>query len=271
MAAIGAGKDFFEFSYVDYKEMRYDTPFQKSELLFLEFVRKHDFSKKNLLDVACGSGRFLSSAKPYFASVSGVDIDSFAIGKAGKMYDLDNLTCLDLHSFAEHAGGKKFDVITAFEVIEHIGDPKQFIGDIKRLIAPGGFIAFSFPNVRRLGGYEDTPPHHWTRWTEKTMRTFLARNEFKVRLMQFVDASPRQIYDLLKKPLQKSVPEHANGAEVPSKSGAPAVPAPTGLSNFYDKKRAVLRRVVYFCSTPFLWLIAAAKRTHTIFVIAQCE
>lgn len=44
--------------------------------------------------------------------------------------------------------GSTFDLVTAFEVVEHVvGSPRQFIQEIKRVLKPGGHLFFGTPNV----------------------------------------------------------------------------------------------------------------------------
>lgn len=48
--------------------------------------------------------------------------------------------------FPYHPG--TFDLVTAFEVVEHVvGSPRQFIREIKRVLKPGGYLFFGTPNV----------------------------------------------------------------------------------------------------------------------------
>jgi 2-polyprenyl-3-methyl-5-hydroxy-6-metoxy-1,4-benzoquinol methylase len=43
------------------------------------------------------------------------------------------------------------DIVTAYEVIEHVFDPAAFIAAARRLVRPGGLIVLSCPNIRGFG------------------------------------------------------------------------------------------------------------------------
>jgi hypothetical protein len=64
--------------------------------------------------------------------------------------------------------------VSAFHVLEHLADPKKFLSDVATRMGKDGLLYLSFPNPKRLNNkfYEDpldTPPHHLTHFTEKTI------------------------------------------------------------------------------------------------------
>jgi len=44
-------------------------------------------------------------------------------------------------------GGAKFDVVTMFDVVEHVEDPIAFLATARRMLAPGGVVVFETQNV----------------------------------------------------------------------------------------------------------------------------
>lgn len=133
-----------------------------------------------LLDIGCGDGKFLEAAKGKGFEVWGLDLDSRSIEVATER-GLDKVFACTLDQFA----GKNpplFDVITIFEVLEHQAEPAAFMGELGSLVAPGGYLCGSVPNRRRWKNDQDdrwdSPPHHFTRWTEDSLRLFLSRQGF---------------------------------------------------------------------------------------------
>ena len=58
----------------------------------------------------------------------------------------DRITCGDVNSLlaTDH---RRFDVVTAFEIIEHTLDPAAFLDDIGRVLTPDGLLVLSTPDT----------------------------------------------------------------------------------------------------------------------------
>lgn len=96
---------------------------------------------KKLLDVGCGNGFFLAAAKERCKSCFGSEFSATNRKIAEKNTGLP-VYPNPLESFPE----KGFDIITAFDVIEHIGNPVQFVKAASDLLKPGGHILLYTPN-----------------------------------------------------------------------------------------------------------------------------
>jgi len=81
-----------------------------------------------------------------------------------------------------------FDVITSFEVLEHLEDPLGLMKQMAaRLAEDKGSLFFSVPNKglddylrkNKARGKDDYPPHHLTLWTERALRTMCHRAGFR--------------------------------------------------------------------------------------------
>jgi SAM-dependent methyltransferase len=96
-----------------------------------------------LLDIGCGVGRFGHAAHAKGWKVTGIDVSPLAIaaGQSVAPFPLRACTVEELVEAEE-----RFDVVTAFEVLEHLSDPLEFILNAKRLLRPGGQIFCTVPN-----------------------------------------------------------------------------------------------------------------------------
>jgi len=152
----------------------------------MPFFHKFPCNKGLLLDVGGGDGLFAQEAERRGFDVYLVDFDEKSV-RAAQSRGIQNAFAYSLNDFIDYCLSRdvRFDAITFFEVIEHQENLHDFIGGIKKLLKPGGWIAGSTPNrdrafaniTRRWDG-QDTPPHHFFWWNKKSLQTFLHLNGF---------------------------------------------------------------------------------------------
>ena len=133
----------------------------------------------SVLDVGCGNGAFVAAAAARGYDAWGIDFSAKAIEAGRKHFGLEHLYCASTQELTERFGARRFDVVTAFEVLEHMDDARSFIRELIGLTAPGGHVIVSVPNRERrpwLLKEGDLPPHHFTRWNADAIRRFLDDN-----------------------------------------------------------------------------------------------
>jgi len=104
-------------------------------------------SPGRLVDVGCGPGVLLDSARARGWEVSGVDLSSYAVEIARSYYNLS----IEEGEFLE-AGFQSdhFDVVTMDDYLEHTTNPREVIEGAARILKPGGLITISTPNPASL-------------------------------------------------------------------------------------------------------------------------
>lgn len=102
---------------------------------------------KSVLDIGCRDGALTQ----YFApnnKVLGLDIDDVALAEAGKLGI--EIQKLDLNGDWSELMGRKFDVVVAGEVLEHLYYPEKVVEKIAGLLNAGGRLIGSVPNAFSL-------------------------------------------------------------------------------------------------------------------------
>jgi SAM-dependent methyltransferase len=142
--------------------------------------------KGAVLDVGCGIGNFSMHAKKSGWEVGGIDFDPDAIASAKKVTGSNDFEVADIVSFAQQHPEKKYDLVTFFDVLEHVDNHNEFIDSIKKVLKPGGYIAMSMPYRKHalwlMKG--DVPPNHLTCWDRTSLRRFLEARGFEVLSLQ---------------------------------------------------------------------------------------
>jgi 2-polyprenyl-3-methyl-5-hydroxy-6-metoxy-1,4-benzoquinol methylase len=101
-----------------------------------------------LLDVGASCGFFVEQALRSGFDAYGIELSSEAIAMAPEgvreRLILGDVNTLDL------ARLEPFDVITAFDLIEHVFDPLKFLRELARVAKPGSWVVISTPDVSHL-------------------------------------------------------------------------------------------------------------------------
>lgn len=142
-----AAKDFGYTDYVADEALYVRTFRMRSDL-----VARHHAPPAKLLDVGCAAGFALTALRERGYDVHGVELSAEMAALAGKRLAApERIHCGLLDDVEQRAlFGGKFDVITLFDVVEHIEDPVAFLATARRLLAPGGIVVFETQNVASL-------------------------------------------------------------------------------------------------------------------------
>lgn len=117
------------------------------ELIAKELERFGDIRKASVLDVGCGRGYVGEKLRGLGAGVYGIDGSSAALetassrGLAATQGDLDGGLPYRVATF---------DIVLAAEILEHLFDPQAMLGEIARVLKPGGAAVITVPSVATL-------------------------------------------------------------------------------------------------------------------------
>jgi predicted TPR repeat methyltransferase len=102
----------------------------------------------SLLDLGCGTGEFARRVRPRCRYLCGIEADAAAA--RGTEGVLDDLYVGDLREGLSRSWAYPFDVIVAGDILEHLPRPEELMGPIRSLLAPGGRLLVSLPNVANV-------------------------------------------------------------------------------------------------------------------------
>lgn len=153
---------------------------QKQEGYYMDWKWEHQEALKEIrtadrvLEVGCGKGSFLKKiSEEVHADCTGLEINEGAIrlGRKGGVTILHET--LHEHS-SKHAG--LYDVVCAFQVLEHIWDVRGFLLSSIEALKRGGKLIIGVPNNDSYLKYQsyaftNMPPHHMGLWNEKSLRS----------------------------------------------------------------------------------------------------
>jgi len=180
---VGAYDEVVDQRYEEEQRGRLET-FRRD----LAAIARHEPGGR-LLDVGCHLGLFLDVARRAGWQVAGVEPSRWSVERARER-DLDVR-----HGTIETAGfpAESFDVVTMWDVVEHLSDPLAELRRIHRLLRPNGVLALGTMNVDalfpRLAGrrWPWYMQMHLVYFSRRTLHNMLAKAGFRV-----VEMSPHK-------------------------------------------------------------------------------
>ncbi len=137
----------------------------------------------NLLDIGANYGHFLSFIN-HRLHAEGIEISPRAVSQSIKMFNVQNQVG-DIDLLYQYYPEKKFDIITLWDVFEHLEHPSHSIIQIKKVMKDEAYLVFSTPDsislISRLLGrnwYHIDPIQHLNIFNRKNIELFLSNHGF---------------------------------------------------------------------------------------------
>ena len=153
-------------------------------------------TSRDILDIGCNHGGFLSIAKERGWKVTGHELNRYAVDHARKK----GIEVWDQPFCAEIFGQRRFSAVTLLGVLEHLPYPHQVLTEVRKLLEPGGVLAILVPNIDSIAtrilhekcntfdGIE-----HINFWNRNTLSRFLKRTGFE---LTHAETTISEIYSL---------------------------------------------------------------------------
>ena len=131
-----------------------------------------------LLDVGCAAGFFLAEARAHY-DVQGVELSTWSSAYARDRLQLPVITGTLMQAALP---ADRFDVVTLWDVIEHVPDPVPLLAEAARVLKPGGRLVLTtgdwgsaYAQQRGADWHLMTPPWHLTMFSRATLARAAAR------------------------------------------------------------------------------------------------
>jgi len=167
----------------DWDYVSQQTPRMKSFEKVLDKIERYYPKRGSILDIGAGAGFFLAVAKQRGWQTDGIELNSW-LGDYGA--EKFGLRIQDRPLVAGVFPEKSFDVVTLWDVLEHVPHPSQTLQVVKGLLKPGGLVALSYPDWGSI--FARALKRHW--WfclsvhlyyfTPKSIRALLENQGFEV-------------------------------------------------------------------------------------------
>ncbi len=183
----------------------YDNNYERTEYFSSITIKRYNelldgFEKyrktNNILDVGAGNGFFLEIAKVRGWNVFGTELTKKSVETCEMKGVQMREGCLHNVGFDEN----QFDVITSFEVIEHVNNPKSLVKEMYRILRENGKVYITTPNFNSLLRYRLKSkydiigyPNHLCFFTKKTLRKLFSEAGFNVQQIKTTGISLTRI------------------------------------------------------------------------------
>jgi SAM-dependent methyltransferase len=151
----------------------------------LKLLEKVLGQKGKILDIGCGMGLFVKNASDRGWQAQGIDLDQDMIEYGKKTFSID----LSSAMLSELPAGY-FDVITMFNVVDHLQTPLDFLKEAGRILKPNGII---YTNLHDAGGWKAKkykqdwgaycPPMHLYYYTPATLEMMVNKAGLKTLMV----------------------------------------------------------------------------------------
>ncbi len=173
--------------------------FRARNALIAMLVREHFAGAQRVLEVGCGSGAVLVTLREVLPDAQLVGSEAYVLGLQRTRERLDDDVELIQCDARRLPYSAEFDLIGAFDVLEHVAEDGAVIGEAHRALRPGGGLLLTVPQHMRLWSRFDIGAGHVRRYEKGELEakcrkagfSILRSTSFVTTLLPFVALSRR--------------------------------------------------------------------------------
>ena len=234
--SMASANEKLEKYYEDFEGSETERGFQES-LRVLEDLG----TRRSLLDIGCGRGKFLETAQKRGWEIAGIEP-----GVEHMLYAKEKLKMNVLNTSLEEAQfpSGQFDVITLWDVIEHVENPKEVLKKLNTWLKSGGLILLATPNHESLLNFFARTAYVLSGGIIKKPLTYFFVSE---HILYFTPSSLRR---LIKECGFVPAREMKAGTDIDRYSVSPLVKSTAKILLPLAKLLRVENRMVWICRKP---------------------
>lgn len=140
-------KEYYKPRYKKYDSKEFLRTY-RSQVAWMRFIERYfiqeNITGKKVLEIGCGLGGFAKILQEKGCDVVASDISVFIIKKAKKLNPNIRFSVVDIES-KDKKNDHGYDIVFAFEVLEHLSNPQKALQNLKRKLKTGGILIFTTP------------------------------------------------------------------------------------------------------------------------------
>jgi SAM-dependent methyltransferase len=182
-------EDYYSYQYFFIQEKPLVNFIKKILLLNISTKDPKFPAPGKILDIGCGSGKFLYSAREKGWDAYGVEVSSTGakLGKEAAGLKIFSGTLLE-----SNFSNSFFDYVRSNHSFEHLVNPNEVLGEIYRILKPDGKLMIGVPNIdsfnaklfKQYWWYLGAPVHTFN-YSTKTLVTMLEKHNFIVEKINY--------------------------------------------------------------------------------------
>jgi 2-polyprenyl-3-methyl-5-hydroxy-6-metoxy-1,4-benzoquinol methylase len=203
----------------------------------------------NILDVGCGQGDFLNEARKRGWTIYGYEYSAAAISLCR---DRDISVCSGKFTAGQFAD-IQFDVVTSFEVLEHLNNMNDHFAVVNKKLRTGGLYYCTTPNFNALLRYLERDafsmicyPEHISFYTKKSLRYLCELHGFSVNKMLTTGIDIGRLRNHLRR---KKISLERTEMRLTAKKQTDAVRAQVDVHWLYGRAKCVVNSILSFIGT----------------------
>ena len=172
---------------------------------YYELIKKHIDKNQDCLELGCASGYFLATIKDEVKSVTGLETH-LLLRQYCQEIGINMVESID------ECQNEQFDSVFMFFLLEHLGNPIDYLTNVKRILKKGGKVFIEVPNVGdallslynipAFNEYYYTPAHQFY-YSKNTLSDVLQKSgfsDFEIKPVQRYDLSNHMYWMMNGKP-----------------------------------------------------------------------
>jgi SAM-dependent methyltransferase len=153
--------------------------FRSRNQLLLWVLKRYHPDLENFLEIGCGTGFVLSGIASAFPDTDLYGSEIFTAGLDFASHRTPSASLMQMDARAVPFVNQ-FDVIGAFDVLEHIKEDELVLTQMRAALRAEGTLIITVPQHPSLWSTLDDYSHHFRRYTEKELRQKVERAGFKI-------------------------------------------------------------------------------------------